>query len=154
MLACDRHFYATARMLAGYGECPHATPDQSQSNLSYRRNLRLNRKVYADFSRMAGGSQPGTLSCSDVCRIEHLTSTQAKRSAEEETHELKSCAARACIVRGRTSSLDDAARRIRFDSNVRNRAPRGTHRYAGVHTHTHDREALRPQTRVRARPHV
>ena len=54
MLACDRHFYAMPRILGRVWKNVWQRRQLLISlcgNLSYRRNLRLNRKAYADFSR-------------------------------------------------------------------------------------------------------
>jgi radical SAM superfamily enzyme YgiQ (UPF0313 family) len=67
MLACDGHFYAMPRIL---GRLWKNVSQRRQplislcGNLSFRRNLRLNRKAYADFSRECahppGGSRPNS----------------------------------------------------------------------------------------------
>ena len=57
MLVCDGQFYATARVVGRI--CKNLWRRRQPlislcGNLSYRRNLRLNRKLYADFSRERG----------------------------------------------------------------------------------------------------
>ena len=57
MISCDRDFYSMPRILRRLWRnlCRRRQPLISLvGNLSYRRNLQLNRKAYADFRRYSG----------------------------------------------------------------------------------------------------
>ena len=85
MLACDGHFYAMSRIMGRVWKNVRQRRQPLISlcgNFSYRRNLRLNRKAYADFSRESArwhcGSSASTGLPADDRRV-----TSASRSPAE-----------------------------------------------------------------------
>ena len=86
MLACDRHFYAMPRILGRVWTSVWRRRQPLISlcgNLSYRRNHRLTRKVYADFSRERGREpavgQAGQRVVPDVFPIEQTPVAGSRR---------------------------------------------------------------------------